>query len=413
MPAASVRSAVADMYKIVYSGRDLTNFSKRKTPLLDLISKKDDFVGASLSIPINLGLNHGIYPGLDAVNPVPTAGRWKSWSVTDTKSLYGRNTISIPAMLRAKSDVGAWMKLRQKETSELLSNMKMQRAIELWGAGTGALATVASVTGSDPLLTITLTNQNDAVKFDKGMQLQFYDTTNTTLRANGTSVYSVLGVNRYNSAGAAVVSLTRVSGTGAATTVATDLIFRTGFRNTGLTGLSSWIPSTDPTSTPFFTVDRSDEPQFLGGWRGTWEGSINESAERLVSVMSQYFQPEFSSLWLSSYRWYQLKEELTAQGRFYKDDLKSMSFGTSTLAMDTPGGAVTVAMDPYCPNDTGFLLKHDEIEIHTTGPFIHLCDEDVEALRMVDDDALEIRYRSLAECTVPRPVYHGRFPIVG
>lgn len=410
MTAASTRAAVADMYKIVYSGRDLTNFSKRKTPFLDLITKSDDFYGASLSIPINLGLNHGIYPGLDATNPVPTAGRWKNWSITDTQDLYGRNTINIPSMMRAKKDIGAWMKLRQKETSELLANMKMQRAIELWGAGTSQLAVVASVVGSDPITTITLTNQSDAVKFDKGMILQFYDTTNTTLRA---STYTVAGVNRYNSAGAAVLTVTRTTGTGATTIVATDLIFRTGFRNSGLTGVGSWIPSTDPDSTTFFGVDRSDEPQFLAGWRGTWEGSINESAERLVNVMSQYFQPEFSSLWLSAYRWYQLKEELTAQGRFYKDDVKSLEFGTTTLVMDTSGGPVTVAMDPYCPNDTGFLLKHSEIEIHTTGAFIHLCDEDIEALRMSDDDALEIRYRSLAECAVPRPIYHGRFPISG
>lgn len=406
MAAASTRSAISDMYKTVYSGRDLTNFSKRKTPLLDLISKKDDFYGASLTIPINLGLNHGIYPGLDATNPVATAGRWKNWVIPDTKNLYGRNTIHIPGMMRSSKDIGAWMKLRQKETSELLANMKMQRALELWGSGTARVAVISVATGGPPLTSITLTNQTDAVAFDKGMILEF----TTAGGAARTDKYTVTAVNRYNSSGNAVISVTR--STGAANDVAAgDYVFRSGFKNTGLTGIQAWVPSTDPTSTPFFSVDRSDEPQFLGGWRGTWEGSISESAERLVNVMSQYFQPDFSSLWLSSYRWYQLKEELTAQGRFYKNDLKTQEFGTSTLIMDTPGGAVTVAMDPYCPNDTGFLLKHDEIEIHTTGPFIHLCDEDVEALRMSDDDALEIRYRSLAEVVVPRPVYHGRFPI--
>jgi hypothetical protein len=407
MTAASTRSALANMYKTVYSGRDLTNFSKRKTPLLDLVSKKDDFYGAGLSIPINIGLNHGIYPGLDATNPVATAGRFLNWSVTDTQDLYGRSTIHIPGMLRSSKDIGAWMKLRQKETSELLANMKMQRAIELWGAGTAQIGVIFSVAGGPPLTTITLTNQTDAVHFEKGMVLSF----TTSVGVARTDICTVTAVNRYNSAGAAVLTVTTTGG--ANDVVATDLIYRRYFKDTGLTGLGAWIPSADPDGTSFFGVARNVDPQFLGGWRGTWEGSINESAERLVNVMSQYFQPEFSSLWLSSYRWYQLKEELTAQGRFYKNDLKTMEFGTSTLIMDTSGGPVTVAMDPYCPNDTGWLLKHDEIEIHTTGPFIHLCDEDVEALRMSDDDALEFRWRSLAECVVPRPVYHGRFPISG
>jgi hypothetical protein len=370
----------------------------------------DDFYGAGLSIPNNLGLNHGIYPGLDATNPVAKAGRFKNWSITETRDMYGKLTIHIPSMLRSKKDIGAWMKLRQKETTELLANMKMQRAIELWGNGSATIGTVASTAGGPPITSIVLTNQTDAVSFDRGMELEFQSAGG----AARTDVFRVDGVNRYNSAGQAVLTVTRISGA-INDVAATDRIFRRGWRTagTGLTGLGAWVPASDPTATPFNGIDRSDEPQFLGGWRGTWEGSINESAERLVSVMSQYFVPDFSALWLSAYRWYQLKEELTAQGRFYKNDLKSQEFGTSVLTMNTTAGDVPVAMDPFVPNDTGWLVKHDEVEIHTTGPFIHLCDEDVEGLRMSDDDALEFRYRSLAEVAVPRPVYHGRFPIVG
>src|SRR5688500_2968912 len=112
MAAASTRTALANMYKTVYSGRDLTNFSKRKTPLLDLVSKKDDFYGGSVSIPVNIGLNHGIYPGFDGTNPAATAGRWLNWVVTNTKDLYGRNTIHIPSMMRASRDIGSWMRLK-------------------------------------------------------------------------------------------------------------------------------------------------------------------------------------------------------------------------------------------------------------------------------------------------------------
>lgn len=425
MAAASTRAALVDMFKTVYQGRDLTNFSKRKTPLGDKVSKKDDFYGDNLTIPFNGGLNWGISPTLSSTtDPTPTAGGFKKWVLTDTKQLYGRLTLDNLSMMRGSRDIGAFLKLKAKETEEILANMKMQRlGHQLWGDGSGALAQVVSVTGADPVTAITL-NFNDAVHFDgfqgassTGKQ-HIYFATNANKLSGGTkdsttTYYRVDKVNRYNSSGNAVLTVTRVAGSVTGDPAATDWIYNYKFYGEAPKGIGAWIPATDPSATTFFGMDRSDEPQMKAGWRGTWEGSIQASAERLVSVMSPYLDVEFSAMWLSAYRWWQLKEELTAQGRFYIDETKSLEFGTSALRMIFPNGSVPVMCDPYCPNDTGWLLRHSDIEVHSTGPLIHLADEDLSQLRLSDADGVEIRYRSAAEYAVPRPIHSGRFPISG
>jgi hypothetical protein len=407
------------MFKTLYLGQDLVNRSKVKTPLGDKIKKADDFYGDSLVFPVNYGLNWGIAPTLTASTPTPVSGKFKKWVLSDTKQMYGKLTLDNLSMKRASKDVGAYLRLKAKETSEIVDNMKMQRlGHQVWGSGNAVLARVESVTGggSSAVTAIVLTNYKDAVHFDSGDK-QTIRVASGAITGLRTGVYTVTKVNRYNSSGKAELTVAETVATVAGDRAqANDYIFNSGFYDTtlgtnALMGIQAWIPTSDPSSDTFFGVDRTSDMQMLAGWRGTWEGSIRASAERLASIMGQYFDTDFSALWLSNYRWWQLKEELSAEGRFYIDETKSMEFGTAAMRMITPSGSVVVVADPYAPNDAGYFLRHDDITIHSTGPLIHLADEDLEALRMADADGLEMRYRSAAELRVGRPFLHGNFAI--
>lgn len=418
MPAASTRAALSDAFKTIYKG-DLTNRSKRKTPLGSKVKKVDDFYGESLTLFMNWGLNHGIHPTLSATLPSAVSGKVNKWIIPETADLYGRLTLDNPSMMRASKDIGSFIRIKAKEVDGILSNLRMQRlGTHLWADGAGDLAQIESVTGSNPITAMTLTSYQDAVKFEGGGKQRIsVATTRTggTLKVDGVStvwIYKIDKVDRYNSLGKTVLTVSLVAGTGATTQpAAADYIYNYGQYDTGPKGIGAWIPAATPSATTFFNMDRSVEPQMFAGWRGTWEGNIADTAKRLASVMSSYMDPDYSAMWLSEYRWYQLEQELTAQGRFYVDETKSKEFGTAALRMITPGGSVSVMCDPFCPNDSLFLLKHDEIEIHSTGPLIHMCDEDLEALRLSDSDGVEIRYRSLAQTAIPNPFSCGRAPI--
>lgn len=425
MGAAAVQSAFAKMYKTVYMKRPLTNFSLRTSALGQKIKKESNLKGNNLTYPINWGRNWGISTSLTATKPASTAGSFNNWVIpADTPSkLYGRLTIDIPTMMRAEDDIASFLRVKSKHMNELFTNMTMIRlGDQLWSDGAGNIAQIESVTGSNPITAITLTSHEDAVKFDGSskQQIQFAVAANRAsggLKADGTAVvwiYQVDKVNRYNTSGKAVLSVTRIAGTGNTTEpAATDYIYNLDQYGAGPKGIPAWIPDTDPSATLFFGVDRSVEPQMLAGWRGPWEGTINASIQRTASIMGNYIDPKFTACWLSSTRWYQLKMELEAEGRFFVDEQKSLEFGTTAIRLFTTAGMIPVLADAYVPSDSGFLLRHDDIYVHSTGELIHLATEDIDhgGLRLSDDDGLEYRWRSLAQYRVDTPYFHGRFPI--
>ena len=118
-------------------------------------------------------------------------------------------------------------------------------------------------------------------------------------------------------------------------------------------------------------------------------------------------------LWLSNYNWFRLEQELTAQGRKVIDATATQVFGSPALRLLTPEGDIAVVADAYCPNDTGFFLNMDAMEVHHMDNLIHVVDDDgLGLLRQTADDGVEIRFRSWSENMIQRPFNCGRFPIV-
>lgn len=433
MAAVSTKTALADMFKNRFLGKPLQNYTFRPTKFGDLVNKVDDLYGDNLIYPFDYGYNHGTGYGLSATVPVAAAGSFKKWTIpVEVTPYYGRLTLDIPSMKRASRDVGSYLRLKEKETRGILGRMRQQRlGVEVWGDGSNAIGRVSALGGTPANRTVTLTSRYDAVKFDGAtgpgsstgkMKIVFNPTKTGTVGNQRADEYRVDGVERNTSTGTCVITATRVAG--AADDVAVnDYIYpqgavsgATNFYDAGLKGVDAWItsvkPGTGAVPATLYGMDRTDEPEMKAGWRGVDQGSIMDSAECLVSdVMSQYMDPEFSALWLNTGNWYRLKQELTADGRFFEDQEKSMKWGTKVLKMITPAGDVAVACDPYAPSDTGFILDHSTWEINTTGELIHLAEEDLEALRLSDADGLEIRYRSMAVMRCKEPWKNGRFPI--
>lgn len=419
MPPASTIAALQKMFKTVYMGRDLSNQSKKKTPAFDkVLSKYDDFDGADLKFPFNQDMPVGVSPKFAKAKANPSASQFDGWTMTTRKTLYGFLTISAEAMKASRKDIGAWLKVRQKETNEIRDYMKMiLGGHAFWGDGAGNIAQVASVTGTNPMTAITLVNKRDTVKFHKNQRISF-----ATVRTGGAvkqgtgvdSVYRVDGINR----GTGVLAVTRMDGTGAGgDAAANDFIYLEGSYDSFPLGIQAFIPATDPgvSSVPavLLGMTRTDDPTMKAGWRGAWQGSIEESAKSLVADMGQYFDSNETALWLSRYNWFRLEQELSATGRVIRDQSAVARFGTPGIILQTPEGDVTVVSDPYCPHDAGFLLDNSTWETHHLDPLIHVVDDDgLVAIRQSDDDGIEIRLRSWSENICQRPFKNGRFVIV-
>lgn len=409
MASASTIAALQSMFKTVYLGRDLANQSKHKTPAYDkVLTKYDDFDGADLKFPFNQDVPVGVSPTFSKAQANPSASTFTGWTMTTRKTLYGFLTISAEAMKASRKDIGAWLKVRAKETNEIRDYMKMVLGGHaFWGDGAGNLATVVSVTGSNPVTIITV-SRRETIKFHKNQRLNVATTrTGGAILSGGGAdlVYRVDSINRATGA----LGVTRMSSTTDA--AAADYLYLEGSYDAFPLGVSAFIPATSPTTT-LLGMTRTDDPVMKGGWREDWQGSIEESAKLLVANMGQYFDSTNAALWLSRYNWFRLEQELSAQGRVVRDQSATAKFGTPGIVLQTPEGDVTVVSDPYCPQDAGFLLDNSTWETHHLDPLIHVVDDDGQvAIRQAADDGIEIRLRSWSENICQRPFKNGRFVI--
>jgi hypothetical protein len=413
MASASTISALQTMYKTVYHGRDLSNQAKRKTAAYDQVAKYDDFDGANLTFPFNYAMPVGVSPTFATAQANPKASKFANWIMTTRKTLYGFLTIDAQAMKAARKDLGAFLRLRQKETNEILSYMKMVLGGHaFWGDGAGDMAQVTAVTGSDPATAFTVA-QRDVIKFHLNQRLVFNATRTGTSAGIKVSVFTVTAVNRLTG----VITVTKTSGVGAGTDPATnDYAYLEGSYDALPYGVAAFIPAADPgvgtVPATLLGMTRTDDPTMKAGWRVDWQGSIEETAKYLTTLMGQYFDKDSSCLWLSRFNWHRLEMELSAQGRKVIDAKATQVFGSPALMLLTPEGEVPVVADNYLGDDVGYVLDMSAIEVHHLDGLIHVVDDDgLSLIRQTADDGVEIRFRSWSENIIQRPFKCGRFTI--
>lgn len=401
------------MYKTVYMGRDLSQQAKRRTVAYDMVSKYDDFDGANLTFPFNYAMPVGVSPAFASAQAAPQASKFDNWVMTTRKTLYGFLTIDAQAMKASRKDIGAFLRLRQKETNEILSYMKMVLGGHaFWGDGAGNLGQISAVTAANPITDFTLVEPKDAIKFHLNQRLQFNATRTGSAGTLKAVVYQVTGVNRVSGK----ITVSRLSGTTPDPAV-NDYIYMEGSYDAFPLGMAAFIPATDPgvsgVPASLLGMTRTDDPVMKAGWRVSWQGSIEESAKYLIALMGQYFDRENAVLWLSRYNWFRLEQELTAQGRKVIDARATQVFGSPALLLLTPEGDIPVVSDGYMPNDVGYVLDMSTIETHHLDNLIHVVDDDgLSLIRQTADDGVEIRFRSWSENLVLHPFKCGRFAIV-
>ncbi len=418
MASASTISALQKMYKTVYLGRDLSNQSKHKTPCYDRVpTKSDDFDGFELKFPFNQDVPTSVSPSMIKAQANPSSSSFVGWTLGTRKKLYGILTIDGEAMSASRKDIGAWLRLRQKETNEIRDYMKMVLGGHAWwGDGAGNIAQITAVTGSNPVTDFTVAKR-DTIKFHKNQRLAFAITRTGSAVKQGTgvdSIYRVDGINRNTGK----ITVTRMAGTGAGGDPAvSDYVYLEGAYDAFPLGVQAFLPASDPGTGgvpgTLAGMDRTDDVVMKAGWRMTWQGSITETIKALAADMGQYFDSQNGACWLSRYNWFRLEQEQEAAGRVVRDQSAVARFGAPGIVLQTPEGDVTVTSDPYAPQDAFFFLDGSTWETHHLEPLIHVIDQDgLAALRQTSDDGIEIRLRHMGENLCQRPFQNGRGQIV-
>lgn len=403
-------AALGAFFKTRYPQRKIEDLVKFEKPLLGELSQSDELTGIATIVPMQLGDPQGVGANIRTAidNASPLVGR--AWSITPA-SYYGGMRIDARTLMASRNDQGAFFKVREREYEGILNTIGLTLEKYLWSDGTASLGILAADPGT--ATTVTLATPADAINFQAGQTVRFYDNDGTggapsTLRAGGVRVLA--GVNYVTGV------LTFTAAVDAALD-AGDHVIRDGDVNGVLKGVPAWIPAADPTDT-FFGVARTNFPQMLGGWRQAYLGSIEETVKALDTQIRRVSQNP-KVLWLSFSNWNRLEIELGARG-YRMEDGTVGKFGRPSLMMTCPGGPVICKAGPFVPESAAFLLDMSTWKLMTLGALPHLVEDDGLTARVVGvssrdgslaEDGIEIRLRYFAQLVCLNPFANGRAAI--
>lgn len=258
--AATSTTNYADALNILYSREEVEKAVYETNPLLALMPKKADFYGKSHVFDVKYG--HAQSRSASFATAYGARGAMsalKQFTLTRKKD-YAVISLENELIEASEKDDAALLDALKEEMDGALGALKESMGRTVWGTGSGLLGQIAS-TGGISSTTITLQNIADVVKFEPGMVLAVSDVTTGGSVRSGT--VTVSKVNRSTG----VITCTGNVTAGIAAAVNGDYLFANGDYDSLPTGVAGWIPTSDPSATTFFGVDRTADPQRLAGLR--------------------------------------------------------------------------------------------------------------------------------------------------
>ena len=223
-------STLADIIKTQYAPvvGEMINHS---TPILDRIGKDYDSVqGKDFTIPLHYGRNEGIGARGEG-SALPTAGNqsYKA-SVLPMRYQYGRFQITGQTIKATRNNEGAYRKAVRSEMEGLANDMCDSLSRQLFGDGSGLLATVAASGSSSSTVVVDST-----AKLRVGMPIDIIIKTTGAATAGlaGTSVATITDGTTFT-----------ISGTLAGSPAATYGVYIAGSRDLEMMGLGGIVSAT-------------------------------------------------------------------------------------------------------------------------------------------------------------------------
>ena len=364
-------SAISDILKNQYLGpiREQLN---NDIILLSRLEKDDEsVVGKNFTIPLHIGRNEGIGATTDG-GTLPTAGNQSyKETIVPMRYLYGRIQLTGPSMKASRSNEGAFVRALESEMKGLARDLKSDLNRQLFGDGSGLLATGASAS------TVNITVDSTA-KLRVGMKVDIL------VKATGATTAGVVG--------ASVVSITSatvfVVDTAPATPASIDNtygVYRSGARNLEIMGLGGIVTNTDPASGALQGLAVASYP--------VWKASVlTDSANRAISeslmqtaidTVSQAGDGEVSAIY-TTFGVRRAYQALLTTDRQYVNtmDLKG---GAKAIAYDN----MPIIADKNCPANKMYFIDENALKFYRLSDFDWMQEDGAVLSRVSGSDAYE------------------------
>lgn len=410
------------MYKDVFKGDNPMMVALRGKPGTSRIKKVDDLEGYQNIYPLRVHVHTGASHTFTQAQADDTANDIYRFAI-QAKDHYAVVNFDAKAMAMARSNIGSYLRLKAKETQETLEYVGQRMEKELWqGTSLGqVLAVPTNVTGA--IYTFTMSPITKVINIQKGQKIGAWTTAVAVgvqkINSADSNVATIATVTKVNhSTGVVTATFNSDPTAGATPWAAGNYLYTEGDRTAtavlGWTSITDYIPATDPSSgESFLGTDRSAMPNYLAGWRGTEYGTVEETAQQLITKMAPFVNAlDFggSEFWCSAQVFQRLQSE--AGARLVRDQSTTPVMGYTKCRLATALGDIPVMTGPYVPSTGIFLLDWSTWSLHTNRPLFHLVDEDgLEMRAKATADQFEMRWRSWSELLCEKPVANGYAPI--
>jgi hypothetical protein len=407
---ASDFTTASFIFKRKYADKKPGELAQRFHPCLQLIGKKDGFVGHDTTGTYFYAVRYA--------NPQAISGSFANAQTVSTddgaskgvqfgakrKVKYGIIRIDGVALNASKGNDGAFIELVSMESEGVFEEMGDTLAFELHRDGTARRGTRSGALIDTH--TVQLANVDDARNFKVGMRVMAAENTDgTSPRAGSTHVTAIdedLGRVTLNDQG----DIT--------TFTAGDHLFRLGDIGSAVDGFESHLPLAAPSaSEDFRTVDRSVDTRRLAGARVDDTATSIEENAGLVAIKIGQTGQKATHLLLNPIRFWEVARRLNAKV-VYDGGGGKAGYGFEAFDVSTPAGTLKAVSDPDAPTDRGRVINIETWTWkHLTSPWIHSITDDKGGmfLRVHNADAIEGRIRTMGNTILWRPGANGTFSI--
>lgn len=395
MASGADLTAYDDVLKEHYTSDRVVDMTYRTNPFLALVPKYTKFTGKNMPIPIMYGNPQGrsrTFSNAQA-RAQQTSSKFKEFTLTRTKD-YSLATIDNETLEATKGDAGAFLEAATTEVDGAINSLTRSLAINLFRDSSAQIGQVlAEPSTNASTFTILVKNAGDISNFEVGQILVIYSAkSGGSVRTSDGSddEWEVVGVNRSGSSPSVTVSGTY---DGSGDIAADDYFFIEGDRGLGVAGLEDWIPSTDPTSTAFFGVDRTADVTRLGGHRLNGTGApLEEVLTEADAIVANNGGFALNHYFMGHTAYKNLKNSLGSKVQ-YVDLQASPRVSFRGVMVDGVAGPIKCVPDHNMPDNRIFGLQLEYWKFNSLGPAARVLSPDgLQMLRQASDDGAEVRY---------------------
>lgn len=313
---------------------------------------------------------------------------------------YAAISIGRKVMKQSVNDRGAFFEARRREIDGMLKALTRSISISLFRNSGGAVGVVAA--GGISTVDLTLAEIEDVVNFEVGDEVALSETDGTSgaLQAGTATITAInrdTGVLTTDANWTAQIPLADAG----------DFIFKVGDFGSKISGLDSWVPTTAPTSTLFFGVNRATDVTRLGGLRVTGTGMPITEALRVGASRLGREGASPDTVFMSHQKYRDLIIELGNKVEYTTQNVTA-NVGFTGVKIVGAKRPITVHADHNCPDGRAYMLTKDTWKLISVGSVPELHDEDgVRMLRESTADGFEVRASYYANLVCDAPGYNA------